>query len=72
MRESTPFLVLLDVGTGSGTISVSFAKVTSDGQATAIDLKQNVLQLAKAIAVSEGVKNIYFQLAYAYDLPFAD
>jgi ubiquinone/menaquinone biosynthesis C-methylase UbiE len=72
MKESTPFLILLDVGTGSGVISVSFAKLTSDGQSTAIDLKQNVLQRSKAIAVCEGVKNIYFQLAYAYDLPFAE
>ena len=44
MKESTPFLILLDVGTGSGAISVSFAKLTSDAQSTAIDLKQNVLQ----------------------------
>ncbi|KAH8775139.1 S-adenosyl-L-methionine-dependent methyltransferase [Hyaloscypha finlandica] len=57
MKESTPFLILLDVGTGSGAISVSFAKLTSDAQSTAIDLKQN---------------NIYFQLAYVYDLRFAD
>jgi len=71
MKESTPFLILLDVGTGSGAISVSFAKLTSDAQSTAIGLKQNVLQRAKAIAVSEGIKNIYFQLAYAYGLRFA-
>ncbi|PMD64183.1 uncharacterized protein K444DRAFT_713985 [Hyaloscypha bicolor E] len=51
VKESTPFLILLEIGTGSGTISVSFAKLTSDGQVTAIDLKQNVLQRAKAVAV---------------------
>ena len=51
---------------------MSFAKLTSDGQPTAIDLKHNVLQRSKAIAVCEGVKKIYFQLAYAYDLPFAE
>jgi methylase of polypeptide subunit release factors len=55
MKESTPFLILLDVGTGSGAISVSFAKLTSDTQSTVIDLKQNVLQRAKAIAVSEEI-----------------
>jgi protein-L-isoaspartate O-methyltransferase len=51
VKESTPFLILLEIGTGSGTISVSFAKLTSDGQVTTIHLKQNVLQRAKAVAV---------------------
>lgn len=72
MKKSNPQLTLLDVGAGSGTISVTFAKIIPEGKVTATDLNQEVLPRGQAIAESEGVKNIEFQQADAYKLPFAD
>jgi len=72
MKESNPHLTLLDVGAGSGTISVSFAKLIPDGHVTGVDLNPNILQRARAVAQMAGVKNIEFQQGNVYKLPFAD
>ena len=63
MKINNPHLTLLDVGAGSGTISVTLARVIPDGQVTATDLKKEILPRAQAIAESEGVKNIEFRQA---------
>ncbi|KAF2112714.1 methylase [Lophiotrema nucula] len=72
MKESNPHLTLLDVGAGSGTISVSFAKLIPDGHVTGVDLNPNILPRARAVAERDGVKNIEFQQGSVYKLPFAD
>jgi SAM-dependent methyltransferase len=72
MKEANPQLKLLDVGAGSGTISVSFAKLIPDGHVTGIDLNANILPRARAVAEMAGVKNIEFQQGSVYKLPFAD
>lgn len=72
MKESDPHLKLLDVGAGSGTISVSFAKLIPDGHVTGVDLNPNILPRARAVAEMAGVKNIEFQQGNVYKLPFAD
>jgi ubiquinone/menaquinone biosynthesis C-methylase UbiE len=72
MKESNPHLTLLDVGAGSGTISVSFAKLIPDGHVTGVDLNSNILPRARAVAEAAGVKNIEFQQGSIYQLPFPD
>jgi 2-polyprenyl-3-methyl-5-hydroxy-6-metoxy-1,4-benzoquinol methylase len=72
MKESNPHLKLLDVGAGSGTISVSFAKLIPDGHVTGIDLNANILPRARAVAEMAGVKNVDFQQGSVFKLPFAD
>ncbi|OAP62944.1 hypothetical protein AYL99_02171 [Fonsecaea erecta] len=72
MKEAKPQLALLDVGAGSGTISVSFAKLIPGGHVTGIDLNPNILPRARAVAEMAGVKNIDFQQGSVYQLPFAD
>ena len=72
MKEYNPHLKLLDVGSGSGTISVSFAKRIPDGQVTGIDLNHKILPRAQAVAETAGVKNIEFQQGSVYKLPFPD
>ncbi|KAH8679751.1 S-adenosyl-L-methionine-dependent methyltransferase [Tricladium varicosporioides] len=72
MKESNPHLTLLDVGAGSGNISVSFAKLIPDGHVTGVDLNPNILPRARAVAEMAGVKNIEFQQGSIYKLPFAD
>lgn len=72
MKEFNPNLRLLDVGSGSGTISVSFAKLIPDGHVTGIDINPKILPRARAVAEMAGVKNIEFQQGSVYELPFAD
>ncbi|KIV79669.1 hypothetical protein PV11_07217 [Exophiala sideris] len=72
MRDVNSKLTLLDVGAGSGTISVSFAKLIPDGHVTGVDLNPNILPRARAAAETAGVKNIDFQQGSVYKLPFAD
>ncbi|KAI1629378.1 S-adenosyl-L-methionine-dependent methyltransferase [Exophiala viscosa] len=72
MKESNPRLTLLDVGAGSGTISVSFAKLVPDGHVTGVDVNPNILPRARAAAEGAGVKNIDFHQGSVYKLPFDD
>ena len=72
MKESNPHLRLLDVGAGSGTISVSFAKLIPDGHVMGVDVNTSILPRARAIAEKAGVKNIDFQKGSVYELPFDD
>jgi SAM-dependent methyltransferase len=72
MKESNPHLALLDVGAGSGTISVSFARLLPDGHVTGVDVNPNVLPRARAVAEMAAVKNVEFQQGDVYKLPLAD
>ncbi|KAH7022275.1 S-adenosyl-L-methionine-dependent methyltransferase [Ilyonectria destructans] len=72
IAKQTPQLKLLDVGAGSGTISASLAKYMPEGQVTATDISDEILGRAKLHADSVGVKNIQFQRANVYELPFPD
>ncbi|RYP46595.1 hypothetical protein DL768_007217 [Monosporascus sp. mg162] len=72
MRKQNPNLRLLDVGTGSGTISVGLAKRVPEGLVTATDLSDAILKRAEGFAEAADVKNMRFQPASAYELPFSD
>lgn len=69
---SKPALELLDVGAGSGTISVTLAQRIPGGKVTAVDLDAGILPRARAVAAAAGVENITFSQADAYALPFDD
>jgi ubiquinone/menaquinone biosynthesis C-methylase UbiE len=72
LQESNPNLKLLDIGCGSGTISVSFAKLIPDGQVTGIDVNTTILPRARAVAETAGVKNVEFLQGSVYEIPFPD
>jgi SAM-dependent methyltransferase len=72
LKDANPNLALLDVGAGSGTISVSFAKLIPDGRVTGVDVNSNILPRARAVAEQAGVTNIEFREGSAFNLPFAD
>jgi ubiquinone/menaquinone biosynthesis C-methylase UbiE len=72
MKEANPRLKLLDVGAGSGTISVSFAQLIPDGHVTGIDVNPAIVARARTVAETAGVKNIEFHEGDVYKLPFAD
>ena len=68
IASSTPYLKLLDVGAGSGTITASLAKYTPSGTITATDLSDEILQEAADYAKRQGVSNIRFEQANIYEL----
>lgn len=70
--QEKPDLQLLDVGAGPGSISVSLAKYIPEGLVTATDIAEEVLKQAKDHADALQCKNIRFQAADAYNLPFPD
>lgn len=72
LQETNPALRLLDVGAGSGTISISFAQLIPQGDVTAIDLNPSILPRAQANAEKANVTNISFQQGSVFALPFAD
>ncbi len=72
MREQNPRISLLDLGAGSGTISVGFARYLPEGQVTATDLSDVILGRAEEFAAAAGVRNMRFRRADAYELPFPD
>ncbi|KAF1966605.1 S-adenosyl-L-methionine-dependent methyltransferase [Bimuria novae-zelandiae CBS 107.79] len=65
-------LRILDAGAGSGTITVSFAKAFPNAQVTGVDIRSDILPRARAVAETAGVKNIEFQQADLFKLPFDD
>lgn len=71
-KEKNHGLKLLDVGAGSGTISIGFAKLLPEGQVVAVDLKEDIFPRARSLAESAGVTNIEFQQADVFKLPFGD
>lgn len=72
MAAQNPHLRLLDVGSGSGTLTASFSKYMPEGQITAVDLSEDILAQAKEHVASVKITNISFQQASVYELPFLD
>ncbi|ORY71961.1 S-adenosyl-L-methionine-dependent methyltransferase [Pseudomassariella vexata] len=72
IKQVNPNLTILDVGAGSGTISITLARAIPDGHVTATDVKTDILLRAQAISEQECVKNIEFLEADVFKLPFAD
>jgi len=66
-----PGLEVLDVGSGPGTITVDIARRVAPGLVTGIDQVEAVNVQATALASSEGVQNVRFQIGdvYAIDAP---
>lgn len=72
MEEENPKLKFLDVGAGSGTLTASFSKYIPHGHITAVDLSEEILGRAKEYNGEQKIKNVTFQQASVYELPFAD
>ena len=72
MVAAKPDLKLLDVGCGPGSITSSLARYVPDGQLVGVDVSDTVLEKARQAVKDEGVKNVEFQAADVYELPFED
>jgi len=67
-----PNMHILDVGCGPGTITCDFASLVPEGRALGIDNAQDVIDKAREVAESRGVKNVGFDAGDVTKLPFAD
>ncbi len=67
-----PGMRLLDCGCGPGSITIGLAEAVAPGEVIGIDI--NVIQLAQAKedAANRGIKNVRFETASIYELPFPD
>ena len=67
-----PGMRLLDVGCGSGSITVDLGAVVAPAEAVGVDIAPAGLDRARALAAAGGVPGARFEVASAYALPFPD
>lgn len=65
-------MMVLDCGCGSGGLTVQLAELASPGQVWGIDAEPSAISQAKTMATQRHAKNVTFQEADVYALPFAD
>ncbi|MCJ1331867.1 hypothetical protein MMC10_008559 [Thelotrema lepadinum] len=67
-----PGFTILDVGCGTGTITIDLATLAFQGIVDGVDTTEIVLGQARKLAESRDVKNVRFSVADAGRLPFQD
>ena len=67
-----PGLRALDFGCGPGTISVGLAKAVHPVEMHGVDMEESQVELARAVAWSQGQGNAIFHLGDVTDLRFGD
>jgi ubiquinone/menaquinone biosynthesis C-methylase UbiE len=65
-------LRLLDMGCGSGSMTVGLAASVASGEAVGIDVEPTVIERARRRAADDGIPNVFFEVGSAYALPFPD
>ncbi|KAK4505217.1 hypothetical protein PRZ48_003180 [Zasmidium cellare] len=70
--QKNPNLTLLDVGCGSGSITIELARLVPGGQVTGLDISGAILESAKVHAERQGISNITFMKGDVHHLPFPD
>ena len=63
---------VLDCGCGPGSITLGIAACTAPGEVVGIDFGQSQIDRASANATREGLRNVRFETANCYSLPFDD
>ena len=63
---------LLDLGSGPGSITLGLAEKVSPGEVVGVDLQPSQVEQAQALSAARGVKNVRFEVADVYRLPFPD
>jgi 2-polyprenyl-3-methyl-5-hydroxy-6-metoxy-1,4-benzoquinol methylase len=67
-----PGMSVLDVGSGPGTITVDIARLVYPGKVIGIDASEDVVAEGTRLANAQGVDNVEFRVADAYEPGFAD
>jgi ubiquinone/menaquinone biosynthesis C-methylase UbiE len=63
---------LLDIGCGPGSITMGLAEAVAPGEAVGIDAHAEAIDAARRRADEQDCRNVRFDVADAYTLPFAD
>ncbi len=63
---------ILDIGTGLGSLALEFAKRLSSSQIYGVDISQEMLKEAKALAAREKLPNLEFIIGDAHNLEFKE
>lgn len=66
-----PGMRVLDVGCGPGTITTGLARIVAPGEVVGVDVAEAILDDARAYARDQRVKNVRFEPASVYELPYA-
>lgn len=67
-----PHMTILDIGCGPGSITVDFARLVPHGHVKGVECVPDPLDQARALASSQGVANISFEIGDIHRLPFPD
>src|SRR5262249_9359514 len=67
-----PGMQALAVGCGPGSITVGLAELVAPGNVVGIDFQPTQIEQAQALAAQRAVRNVRFEVADAYRLPFPD
>lgn len=67
-----PRMSLLDCGCGSGGITLGLAAAVDPGLVTGLDMEENVIKQAIALARERGVSNVNFVVGNVYKIEFPD
>ncbi|KAL5362411.1 S-adenosyl-L-methionine-dependent methyltransferase [Aspergillus floccosus] len=65
-----PDMKILDIGCGPGSITVDFATRVPQGHVTGVEYTPEPLEQARALAASQQLSNIDFQVADIHSLPY--
>src|SRR5688500_15667749 len=67
-----PGMRLIDCGCGPGNITVDLGKLVARGEVVGVDLSERDLATGRALVEQRGVRNVRFERADLYGLPFAE
>ena len=67
-----PNMSILDIGCGPGSITIDFAHLVPQGHVTGVEYVPEPLKKAQALASSQGVTNISFEVGDIHSLAFPD
>jgi len=65
-------MMVLDCGSGPGSMTIEIAERVAPGQVIGIDLDRGQCERAGALAAARGVSNVRFEPADVYALPYPD
>ena len=72
-RPATEGETVLDLGSGAGAdVLISARRVGPTGKAIGLDMTDEMLELARANALTAGVENVEFRKGYHEDMPLGD
>jgi SAM-dependent methyltransferase len=72
LRFLRPGMRVLDVGCGAGSITLGLAEAVAPGEMVGVDLQPSQVEQARALGAVRGVRNVRFEVADVYRLPFPD